>query len=103
MTPNRKRDAQEIDATMDHSDIRGLATAFHLFLAGLPRSKNWDHPRDARIKTRRGFPSSVLRIALPVRCAACRSAQVSGAPPATVCYDEKGFRRGFLPAERCPR
>src|SRR5580698_5338074 len=50
MTPNRKRDAQEMAATMDHSDIRGLATAFHLFLAGLPRSKSWDHHRDARIK-----------------------------------------------------
>src|SRR5690349_18460381 len=37
-------------ATMDHSDIRGLATAFHLFLAGLPRSRSWDHRRDARIK-----------------------------------------------------
>src|SRR5437879_10444077 len=37
-------------ATMDHSDIRGLATAFHLFLAGLPRSRDWDHHRDARIK-----------------------------------------------------
>src|SRR5579872_776366 len=37
-------------ATMDHSDIRGLATAFHLFLAGLPRSRDWDHHKDARIK-----------------------------------------------------
>src|SRR5262245_45987586 len=37
-------------ATMDHSDIRGLATAFHLFLAGLPRSKDWDHHGDALIK-----------------------------------------------------
>ena len=50
VTPNRKRDAREMAATMDHSDIRGLATAFHLFLAGLPRSRNWDHHRDARIK-----------------------------------------------------
>ena len=45
-----KRDAQEMAATMDHSDIRGLATAFHLFLAGLPRSRNWDQHRDALIK-----------------------------------------------------
>ena len=50
VTPKRKRDAQEMAATMDHSDIRGLATAFHLFLAGLPRSRSWDHHKDARIK-----------------------------------------------------
>src|SRR6266436_1921949 len=30
-------------ATMDHSDIRGLGTALHLFLAGLPRSSVGDH------------------------------------------------------------
>ena len=42
VTPNRKRDAREMAAAMDHSDIRGLATAFHLFLAGLPRSRDWD-------------------------------------------------------------
>jgi hypothetical protein len=28
---------------MDHSDIRGLVTAFHHFFAGLPRSRNGDH------------------------------------------------------------
>jgi hypothetical protein len=50
MTPNRKRVAQEMAATMDHSDIRGLVTAFHLFLAVLPRSRSWEHHRDARIK-----------------------------------------------------
>src|SRR5579863_3997059 len=50
VTPNRKRDVREMAATMDHSDIRGLATAFHLFLAGLPRSRDWDHHKDARIK-----------------------------------------------------
>jgi len=50
VTPNRKRDAQEMAATMIHSDIRGLGTALHLFLAGLPRSKSWDHHQDARIK-----------------------------------------------------
>ena len=31
---------------MDHSDIRGLGTALHLFLAGLPRSKSGDHPKN---------------------------------------------------------
>src|SRR5882757_4870442 len=30
-------------ATMDHSDIRGLVTAFHLCFAGLPRSRSGDH------------------------------------------------------------
>ena len=56
MTPNRQRDAREMAATMDHSDIRGLATAFHLFLAGLPRSRSWDHHGDARIKLVEGSP-----------------------------------------------
>jgi hypothetical protein len=37
-------------ATMDHSDIRGLVTAFHLSLAGLPRSRDGDHRVDARIE-----------------------------------------------------
>ena len=41
---------------MGHSDIRGLATAFHLFLAGLPRSRSWDHHVDARIKLVEGSP-----------------------------------------------
>src|ERR1700678_381854 len=50
VTPKRERDAREMAATMDHSDIRGLATAFHLFLAGLPRSRSWDHHEGARIK-----------------------------------------------------
>jgi hypothetical protein len=31
---------------MDHSDIRGLATAFHHFFAGLPRSSSGDHPEN---------------------------------------------------------
>src|SRR6185312_2334172 len=43
-------------ATMDHSDIRGLATAFHLFLAGLPRSRSWVHRLDARIKRAEDSP-----------------------------------------------
>jgi len=50
VTPKRERDAREMAATMDYSDIRGLATAFHLFLAGLPRSRSWDHHEGARIK-----------------------------------------------------
>ena len=31
-----QRDAQTVLATMDHADIRGLITAFHLSVAGLP-------------------------------------------------------------------
>jgi hypothetical protein len=31
-----QRDAQTVLATMDHADIRGLVTAFHLSVAGLP-------------------------------------------------------------------
>jgi len=43
-TPNQERDAWVMAATMDHSSIRVLANAFHLFFAGLPRSENGDHP-----------------------------------------------------------
>ena len=49
-TPNEQRDARAMAATMDHSDIRGLGTAFHLFLAGLPRSSLGDHQVDAHIR-----------------------------------------------------
>ena len=51
VTPNGERDAWGMAATMDHSDIRGLGTALHLFLAGLPRSKNGDHPEGCSLKT----------------------------------------------------
>ena len=47
-TSNATRGAMA--ATIDHSDIRGLGTAFHLFFAGLPRSRVGDHRVDARIK-----------------------------------------------------
>jgi hypothetical protein len=40
-----QRDARQLQATMDHADIRGLATALHRSVAGLPRSKNGDHPQ----------------------------------------------------------
>jgi len=52
--PNEQRDARGMAATMDHSNIRGLVTAFHLFFAGLPRSDFGDRPlRDARSKNPR--------------------------------------------------
>src|SRR5438132_794192 len=46
VTPNGERDAWGMAATMDHSDIRGLGTALHLFLAGLPRSRSGGHPKN---------------------------------------------------------
>jgi hypothetical protein len=48
-TPEGERDAREALATIDHADIRGLVTAFHLSVAGLPRSKVGDYPKDAHI------------------------------------------------------
>ena len=36
-------------ATMDHSDIRGLVTALHRYVAGLPRSRIGDHRVDAHV------------------------------------------------------
>jgi hypothetical protein len=49
-TPNKQRDVRAMAATMDHSDIRVLGNALHLFFAGLPRSRSWDHRVDAHIK-----------------------------------------------------
>jgi hypothetical protein len=37
-------------ATMDHSDMRGLVTAFHRFVAGLPRFRVGDHQVDAHVE-----------------------------------------------------
>jgi hypothetical protein len=53
VTPNGERDAWGMAATMDHSDIRGLGTALHLFLSGLPRSKDRDHPEGCSLKNSR--------------------------------------------------
>lgn len=78
-TSNATRGAMA--ATMDHSSIRGLATAFHLFFAGLPRSEDGDHPYGMPTQNFRGFPSSFPRIALPVRWSVYRK-DCSGGPPA---------------------
>src|ERR1700722_5751292 len=56
--PKRERDAWVVAATMDHSDIRGLDTAFHHFFAGLPRSRDGDHPQN-RVSSVRGSHKSV--------------------------------------------
>jgi hypothetical protein len=53
------RDAGAFAATMDHVDIRGLITAIHLSVAGLPRSKVGDHHADAHIALSR-IPLVVL-------------------------------------------
>src|SRR6266853_5495507 len=50
VTPNGEREAWGMAATMDHSSIRGLATALHLFLAGLPRSEIGDHRQGCSLK-----------------------------------------------------
>ena len=42
-TLDGERDARSLSATMDHSDIRGLVTALHRYVAGLPRSSVGDH------------------------------------------------------------
>jgi hypothetical protein len=72
VTPTRERDVREMAATMDHSDIRGLATAFHLFLAGLPRSRSWDHQEGARIKFAEDSPhrsrASRFHFGVRLRC-----------------------------------
>jgi hypothetical protein len=51
VTLNRERDAWGMAATMDHSSIRVLGNAFHLFFAGLPRSDNGDHRGGCSLKT----------------------------------------------------
>jgi hypothetical protein len=56
VTPNGEREAWGMAATMDHSSIRGLGTALHLFLAGLPRSEIGDHPEGCSLKTFEGSP-----------------------------------------------
>jgi len=41
--PDGERDTRQLQATMDHADIRGLVTALHRSVAGLPRSRVGDH------------------------------------------------------------
>ena len=58
------------EATMDHSDIRGLVTALHCSVAGLPRSSIGDHLEGCPHSLPEGSPHRVPRIALPIRCVA---------------------------------
>src|ERR1700722_12141202 len=56
VTPNQKRDARVMAATMDHSSIRALGSAFPHFFAGLPRSDSGDHRGGCSLKTFEGSP-----------------------------------------------
>jgi len=58
------------EATMDHTDIRGLDTALHCSVAGLPRSSVGDHPEGCPHSPFEGSPHRVPRIALPIRSGA---------------------------------
>lgn len=58
VVPKPERDARSVAATMDHSDVRGLATASHHFFAGRRRSRNGDHPRE-RFGSARGSHKTV--------------------------------------------
>lgn len=68
-TPNGERDAWGMAATMDHSSIRVLDNAFHLFFAGLPRSEDGDHRNGCSRKTFEDSPhrSHASRSRLGVR------------------------------------
>lgn len=83
-TPNGERDAWGMAATMDHSDIRGLGTALHLFFAGLPRSKNGDHPEGCSLKSFEDSPHrshssrSRLGVWLVVKVLCVRTPMVDG-------------------------
>jgi len=73
VTPNGEREAWGMAATMDHSSIRGLGTALHLFLAGLPRSEIGDHLDGCSLKISEDSPHrshasrSQLGVVLEVR------------------------------------
>ena len=53
-------------ATMDHSDIRGLFTALHRYVAGLPLSRSGDHRKDAHVELSR-IPLIVFARRVPGR------------------------------------
>ena len=49
LTAQGTRDARAFLGDDDQPDIRGLVTAFHLSVAGLPRSSVGDHHADAHL------------------------------------------------------
>ena len=53
LTLDGERGARSYMATMDHSDIRGLVTALHRYVAGLPLSRVGDHRVDAHVELSR--------------------------------------------------
>jgi hypothetical protein len=58
-TAQGTREPRAVVSDDDHADIRGLITAFHWYVAGLPRSNIGDHHADAHIPVS-GIPPSVL-------------------------------------------
>src|ERR1700758_1091147 len=81
-------------ATIDHSSIRGLVTAFHLFLAGLPRSEIGDHRVGCPRKTFEGSPHR----ARASRCrfggkfvGACAVVSLPGLPSVVGASSREGF------------
>jgi hypothetical protein len=90
VTPDEERDARSLSATMDHSDIRGLVTALHRCVAGLPRSSVGDHrfrcPRSTfedsphRVRASRSQSVVIVRSGVisppPVGVGSSRSVQV---------------------------
>jgi hypothetical protein len=101
VTPNGEREAWGMAATMDHSSIRGLGTALHLFLAGLPRSEIGDHPEGCSLKISEGSPHrshasrSRLGVWLEVEV-------LSGAAPLVVLGFEKDLGFHFHVARYVP-
>src|SRR5215475_9075009 len=54
--PTRNATSGVMAATMDHSSIRALNSAFPHFFAGLPRSESGDHRGGCSLKTFEGSP-----------------------------------------------
>lgn len=110
MIPKRERGARARSATMDHSDIRGLATALHHFFAGLPRSSNADHPQNSGCSVR-GSHKTVEGSPHRSRASRCRFGMwpgfvvAGGAAPVVVSeHDDSGLQCDVLanvPDEAC--
>src|SRR6185437_15610630 len=85
----------ELQATMDHADIRGLVTALHRSVAGLPRSRVGDHSLIGGCphSELEDSPHRVPRIALPIRCAPLTSWEC---PPIALVRWRSGARADLL-------